>query len=298
MADVLGDALQKLAVTRALTPPESNSDMSLVHATNTPERRPADLSIVLDGALIPEVTDLENSSLPVGTTTCSAYESLAVSDEPCPPDTKRSLDTPSPMSHKNSETKSFAAEPVGGRSEEAESEAAEFVTNTPSSSQTSRWAKMSRLVSERRRQLAAVVVIICMVGLWFDESGSSEPALSQADTLSEDFADVEAALSEFDVKSAPPMREPAEPVDAAGTPELDLTIPGDHVFSESVSGTQNAAKTIATSPNASGRTEIPATTNPIHQPESAGFSAAPVSVPSGKGRSVRARLSRSIQPVH
>ncbi len=175
------------------------------------------------------------------------------------------------------------------------------VETKTTSPRSTRWDRLMAGVSEHRRQLAAVVVIICMAGFWFEESRSSKSNSASSDTLTEDFADIEAALSEFDVQSGPAMREPAEPVDTSASPGFDLSIPSDNAFS-AASEQSNPSETTATYPDEFGGLEIPANPNSTQQNsptgtmQPSGFSAAPVSAPAG--RNVKAKLSHSIQPIN
>jgi hypothetical protein len=163
------------------------------------------------------------------------------------------------------------------------------------------WKRPAAAVLEHRRNAAAVVVLICMAMFWFDDPTSSTSTSNSAETMAEDFSDVEAALSEFDVRSAPEMKEPAEPIEVPTA--FNLTIPTQEAVSNNNSSS-NPSEATATYPDSYGGLEVPAsngfgTTNgPATEAESSGFSAAPVSAPAGSGRSVRARLSHSIQPIN
>lgn len=163
------------------------------------------------------------------------------------------------------------------------------------------WKRPVAAVLEHRRNAAAAVVLICMAMFWFDDPTSSTSTSNSAETMAEDFSDVEAALSEFDVRSAPEMKEPAEPIEVPTA--FNLTIPTQEAVSNNNSSS-NPSEATATYPDSYSGLEVPAsngfgtTDGPATHAQSSGFSAAPVSAPAGSGRSVRARLSHSIQPIN
>lgn len=164
------------------------------------------------------------------------------------------------------------------------------------------WRRATSYLLENRRHAAAVVVLICMGFFWLDDSSTASRSGDGSETFVEDFSDVEAALSEFDVQSAPPLKEPAEPVDVASG--FDLTIPaGDSATANHDSGSSESGS-VAAYPDSPGSADAP-TVNTYGGSGNVqtgnswpGVPASAVSAPEGSGRSVKARLSRSIEPIN
>lgn len=310
MADVLGDALHKLSVARAPLPPVSSTPVSgeVQSPATTPQSATPDIetqaSDLCPAACGAAETVEEVTHVPAPVPVMAASDVMLTAycgAESAEPAVESSSSPPVLLSMSRVESVPSSETTTVVTSGETNSAPVAPVDTKTSFPRTSRWEQLMTGVSEHRRQLAAVVVIICMAGLWFEESKSSKSNSASSDMLTEDFADIEAALSEFDVKSAPAMREPAEPVDTSASPGFDLSIPSDNAFS-AASEQSNPSETTATYPDQFGGLEIPANPNPTQQNsqpgsmQSSGFSAAPVSAPAG--RNVKAKLSHSIQPIN
>lgn len=164
------------------------------------------------------------------------------------------------------------------------------------------WRRAASYLLDNRRHAAAVVVLVCMGLFWFEDSTAVSPSSESSGALIEDFSDVEAALSEFDVQAAPPLKEPAEPVDVSSG--FDLMIPAGDMNVGSNESSSSGSETAAAYPDSPGALEVPAANtyggNGNIQSSNSwpGVPASAVSAPEGAGRSVKARLSRSIEPIN
>ena len=81
-------------------------------------------------------------------------------------------------------------------------------------------------LQEHRRQAAAIVIAVCVIVFWFDNSSSSVNMNSASgDSAQADTAEEELMLDEFDAIEVTPKREPAEPAEVASADPFSLTIP-------------------------------------------------------------------------
>lgn len=336
MADALSEALQKLSVAHSRTQLRSDyqsvaphdgkiaSDVACTSQSATIESQTASAEPV---AATPAVTrfaavapctqnpvTLEESAsrgtimasvaavvappadtVPEVTMTCLVNESTAV------PESHTQTPGDSPVSPVDSSSSPRLLSPPAP-SADAEPDATPVPKPVQAAATTPIWKRPIAMVLEHRRHAAAVVVVICMAMFWFDDPTSSSTNGDSAETLAEDFSDVEAALSEFDVRSAPELKEPAEPIDVST--DYNLTIPTHDTLSQSSDSGANASETTATYPDSYGGLELPpsngfgAANGATTEEQPSGFSVAPVSAPAGSGRSVKARLSHSIQPIN
>jgi hypothetical protein len=196
-----------------------------------------------------------------------------------------------------------SVEPTSAPAGLALTEAKTMMDSTSTSDGTFRSLLMRPVnrILDNRRQAAAAVVIICMVIFWYGDGATNQRTIETADTLAEDFSEVEAALSEFSVRSAGELKEPAEPINTPS--DFNLIIPSQDSMIEAQEVVSESSDATASYPSLQGSTGtrgagFETETNPVSGSASTGFSTAPVSNPTGAGRSIKAKLSNVIQSIN
>lgn len=149
-------------------------------------------------------------------------------------------------------------------------------------------------ISSRRRQLAAVGVLLVIGGLSFSDPGANR---NEPDAV--DFTEVEQMLSDFDTASGSqqPLREPAEPIETSAWDSMTDR----HAVTratEAAGATATAAAQVSTAPFTLTEPDSPsAMLNPSVTASSTATSSA--TAPAAGARSARGvRFSGRIQPLN
>ncbi len=201
MKDVFTNALQKLAAVDTTAPLQVEPDpveSLIVQATvveTGAQEAVGEITLPLVAKVDPkpvvETAEVETSRPPEPVLKVSASIS-----EPAETPDVASIVSPAPVSTSNA----FVAAP-----------------------EPSAWQRAASAVLSNRRQTAAVIVLLCMGYLWFDDS-STAPANNWTGDTDIDFSDIDSMASAFDSVGDGPTREPAEPQEQASA-DFQLAIP-------------------------------------------------------------------------
>lgn len=227
MNDIFGDALEKLS-RKANEPRPVNAPPAVTEV------------LVPEAAAAPEAEQFPSpDAMP-----CTTVD-LKMSEETTDPTTLEAADVATPTFTPDSPV----SDDIGPDSTvltvidpETESRGSSFTDRQP-----------IRFVLEHRRQTAAVLIVVCMLFLWFDSDGDTSPQSASGTSASTGFEseDGESILSDFDAVDVRPLREPADPVDVSAADELQFIIPS---IDESAAGFGNssAGNSPAADPKSSG----------------------------------------------
>ena len=207
MNDILGDALKKI----------SSADFCESISSPVPVSAPVD-PLAADSLAVPELPGVSAVATFADTNMEPASESATQQQPECDEVSCTDCEPVSPSRE--------LAMPAAGANPSDRGDGSISLANRDVSPVVSNRNPL-HFVMDHRRQTAAVIVLLCMAGLWFDDSSGDSTNKTSATDASDAFAYAEAEmlLDDFDAVEVHPLREPADPVEVVNVNQFPLTFP-------------------------------------------------------------------------